>query len=156
MQLDLERDEARRVDLEVVAGQPVALEERAQLVFERGIDRVAAAPVDGDEHRVPAAGPAPRRDRALHARLALGHRGVVVRGDRALLAPERLRRVQPRLRQSAPDRCRPRAGSGLRTRGDAVDRRRRAPIASAPTLPAAPLPMRSRADSASPAGGARP
>ncbi len=36
---------------------------------------------------------------ALHARLAFDHVGVVVRGHRALLPPERLRRVESRLRQ---------------------------------------------------------
>ncbi len=99
VQLDVERHEARRVDLDVVAGQPEALDEAAQLVFERRVDAVAAAPVDGDEHRVPAAGPATRRDGALHARLAFGHRRIVGRGDGALLPAERLRRVEARLRQ---------------------------------------------------------
>ena len=122
---------------------------RAQLVFERRVDAVAAAPIDGDEHRVPAAGPAARRDGALHARLALGHRRVVRRRDRALLAAERLRRVEPRLRRSAADRCRrsrQRIAHAARCRIVAT----MCPIASAPTLPAAPLPMRSRAVSPSP------
>src|ERR1700754_3354835 len=99
VQLDVERHGDRRVDLDIVAGQPVAFYESAKLVFELCVDAAPAAPVDGDEHRVPASGPAPRRYGALHARLAFDHVGVVVRGPRALLPPERLRSVESRLRQ---------------------------------------------------------
>ena len=38
VQLDVERHEARRVDLDVVAGEAEALDEAAQLVFEVGVD----------------------------------------------------------------------------------------------------------------------
>ena len=38
VQRDVERHETRRVDLHVVPGQPVALDEAAQLVFEVGVD----------------------------------------------------------------------------------------------------------------------
>jgi len=60
---------------------------------------VRTAAVDRDKHRVPAASPAARGDRTLHARLELHHRAVVLCGDRALLPPECLWRVKTRVRQ---------------------------------------------------------
>ena len=89
----------------------------------------AAAPVDRDEHRVPAAGPAARRDRALHARVAFRHRGVVVGGDGALLAAERLRRIEPRLRERlrVDAACRRQRVAHARDAGDGRDARGRSP-----------------------------
>ena len=45
----------------------------------------AAAAIDGQKDRVPAAGPAKRRRGALHIRIAFGHFGIVRRRHRALL-----------------------------------------------------------------------
>src|SRR5262249_13709417 len=50
---------------------------------------------DRDERRVPASGPAELRRRPLHPGEPAGHLRVVRLGDRALLDPKGLRRVQP-------------------------------------------------------------
>ena len=89
-------DVARRVDLEVVAGHAKALEVAAQPRLEARVDRRPAEAVGGDEHRVPAAGPAEGRRGALHFGAPLGGRRIVGGGDRALLGAERLGRVAPR------------------------------------------------------------
>ena len=71
----------------------------AQLLLEFRRHRLAATPVDGDEHRVEHARPSPCAGGALHAGMTLGGRGVVGLGHRALLRAERLRRVQLCLRR---------------------------------------------------------
>ena len=68
----------------------------AQPRLEARIDRGAAEAVGGDEHGVPASGPAERRRRALHVGAPLGGRRIVGGGDRALLGAEGLGRVAPR------------------------------------------------------------
>ena len=64
-----------------------------ELVLEGVVHGKPAQPVDGDEHGVPAPGPAQGRRRPLHAGMTLGHFRVVRRRDRALLAAEGLRGV---------------------------------------------------------------
>ena len=96
VQRDVERHVARRVDLEVVAGHAKALEVTAQPRLEARVDRGAAEAVGGDEHRVPASGPAKRRRGALHFGAPLGGRRIVGGGDGALLGAEGLGRVAPR------------------------------------------------------------
>ena len=140
-QLELERHELRRVDLDVVPGEPERVQERAQLVLERVVDRAAADAVDGDEDRVPAPGPAPRRARLLHLGVPLGERRVVGHGDRALLRAERLRRVQP----DALGRLRIRAAGGRQRVGHGGDRQVGDDAAAARRrrrCPARPLPTR--------------
>src|SRR5262249_9703982 len=104
---DIQRHEARRVDLEVLAGESEALQVCAHLDFECRIDRETADAVDRHEHRVPTARPTPRRGRSLYFRMALRNLSVVSRGDSAFLGPERLWRIQPdlfeRLRVSSAD-----------------------------------------------------
>ena len=85
VQRDVEWHEPRRVDLQVVPGQSKALQVRAHVGFERGVDRQAAQAIDGHEHRVPAACPAPRGGGALHLRVPFRGQAIVRRGDRALL-----------------------------------------------------------------------
>ena len=89
----------RAVDLDVVAGHAVALQQRAQLVFEIRVDRRTAAAIDGHENGVPAAGPAEGGGGPLHVRMALRDRGVVGRGDRPLLDAEGRRRPLPHVVQ---------------------------------------------------------
>ena len=48
-------------------------------------DRRAAAAIDGQKDRVPAAGPAKGRRGALHVRMTFGDFGIVRRGHRPLL-----------------------------------------------------------------------
>ena len=142
MQRDVERHEPRRADLEVVAGHAEALEVAAQPRPERRVNRAAAEPVGGDEHGVPAAGPAERRRGALHVGAPLGGGGIVGGGHRALLGAKRLGRVAARrldvFRIDAAG-----AGIGLRTavKTPFVPLTTWA-MASAPTLPAWPLPIR--------------
>src|SRR4051812_28483088 len=68
-QFDFERNVARRIELEIVPGHPVALDAGGQFVFERLIELASSERIDGHEHRVPAAGPAQRRRGALHGRM---------------------------------------------------------------------------------------
>ena len=91
-QRDIERHEARRLDLHVVAGKAIGLEESAQLALEGGVDLAAAGAIHRDEDRVPGAGPAPRGDRALHVRMFLSEGGIVLGRDRPLLPLEGARR----------------------------------------------------------------
>ena len=153
-QRDVERHEARRVDLEIAARHAEAFEERAHLDLERRVDGASAAPIDGDEHRVPATGPAARGGGPLHVGMPLRGLGVVGLGDGALLRPEGLRRVELAWRTGSGSTP-PRAGSGCApsrrgTRGTSAH------SASAPTLPAAPLPSRWRTRKTLPAAGRRP
>ena len=107
------------------------------------IDRDAAEAVGGDEHRVPASGPAERRRRALHVGPPLGRRRIVGGGDGALLRAERLRARRGATASMSSGSTPPAAGIGLRS---AVNTPIRVltmwAIASAPTLPAVPLPTR--------------
>ena len=92
-QLELQRDIDRIVEFGVLAGHAIALDMAGELVLEGVVHGKPAQPVDGDEHGVPAPGPAQRRRRPLHAGMTLGHLLVVRRRDRALLAAEGLRGV---------------------------------------------------------------
>ena len=70
-QLQVERHKGGPVDFQILARQPEALEKITQLLFELCINGAAAFAIDGDEHRVPASRPAPRRDCALHIGMPL-------------------------------------------------------------------------------------
>ena len=131
---DVERHEARRVDLEIVASQPELLQKAPQLGLERDIDRTSAFPIDGDEHRVPAPGPAPGRRGLLHLGMALRRARVVLLGDGALLRAEGLGGVEPNLIQglgvdASLGRKRIADADDPRLRGDDVGDRSRAYIA---------------------------
>ena len=126
---------------------------RRMLGLELGVDRQPARAVGGDEDRVPGAGPAEGRGRALDLAAALRHPRVVVGGDRALLDRERLGRVAADgvggLGVGAAG-CRQRVGDADACRAEPSATWA---IAPAPTLPAAPLPTRYVASNAVPASG---
>ena len=116
-QVDLERDMDRLAQGDVVAGHAIAVQRGHRIGGERRIHRQAAFAIDGDEHGVPAAGPAQPGGRALHAVDALGELGVVGRRHRPLLGAEGLRRAPAQLggrfRRDAAAR-----GQGVRYRHD--------------------------------------
>src|SRR5262245_5758328 len=85
---DLERNECRAVDLEVMAGPAERLDEIAYLVCKRRVYRQSAQPIDREQHRPPAPGPSESGGGALHLWMALRHRLVVLRRDRACLGSE--------------------------------------------------------------------
>ena len=95
VELDVERDEARRVDLQVVTGHPEALDEVADVLAKRVVDARSAGAVERDEDGVPAPRPAEGRGGALDAGMSLANGRVVRLGHRALLRAERLRRPLP-------------------------------------------------------------
>ena len=103
VEVELDRREARRSELEVVAGEAVprqlganqALEGRPKAGQARraGLDVGRVGRVDADEDRVPAAGPAERRDRAGHLGKLQRGGAIVGLGDRPeLLGAEGVRR----------------------------------------------------------------
>ena len=116
----------------------------AQSRFEGTIDSRAAEAVGGDEHRVPAAGPAECRRRALHVGAALGW----PRHSRPA-SPRAPACEKPAAHRGAPTSMSsgstpPNAGSGIgyvpsiASAGASTA----CAIAPAPTLPATPLPLR--------------
>src|SRR5262249_45049062 len=86
---DLERNECRAVDVKVMTGRAEWLDEPAYLVRKRRVDRQPPQPIDRKQHCPPAPGPPESGSGALHLRMALRHRLVVLRRDRACLCAER-------------------------------------------------------------------
>ena len=134
-----------RFDFEVVSGQPELFQKVPDPRPERVVHGLAALALHGDEHGVPAARPAQRRLRPLHLRMALGDGGVVGDGDGAFLRAEGLRRKRPHLIQAlridaalGGQRIAHAGDSGKWSRGVMTTWA----MASAPTLPALPLPVR--------------
>jgi hypothetical protein len=91
--LDLEWHVAGTVHLQVVSGEPVALQMLPQLFLEAGVDGTPTEAIDREEDRVPAPRPADSGRGALHLGVALGDLGVVLGRDGAFLDAEGARGI---------------------------------------------------------------
>src|SRR5215471_10445604 len=82
---DLERDEVRLVDLDVVARHSKRIEILAHRVLERVVHGQSAKAIHGDEDGAPTPCPAKTCGGALHFRMAFGNMRVIIDGYGPLL-----------------------------------------------------------------------